>query len=69
MKLEKSGNRELKGTYIMGKQPCQIEGKLENNGKKFVFTYRETQASGEGNFELSPDEKKFFRHMATKRTK
>ncbi len=59
MKLENSGKSQLKGVYILSQQPCQIEGRLENNGQKFVFTYRESQASGEGYFELSADGKAF----------
>ncbi|RUR10691.1 hypothetical protein [Legionella sp. km772] len=53
MKLEKVEGNQLKGVYMLSQQSCQIEGYLENQGKKFIFTYREPQASGEGYFELA----------------
>ena len=59
MKLESAGENQLKGAYILSQQSCQLDGHLENNGQKFVFTYREPQASGKGYFKLSEDGQSF----------
>lgn len=56
MKLEVSGD-SVRGTYQMGSELCQIEGKI--SGQEMVFNYTELSATGEGKFTLAPDGRSF----------
>jgi nucleoredoxin len=56
MKLEVSGD-SVRGTYQMGSELCQIEGKI--SGQEMVFNYTELSAKGEGKFTLAPDGRSF----------
>ena len=52
MKLEVSGD-SVRGTYHMGTELCQVEGKI--NGQEMVFNYTEPSAKGKGIFTLASD--------------
>ena len=52
MKLEVSGD-SVRGTYQMGPELCQIEGKI--SGQEMVFNYTERSATGKGKFTLAQD--------------
>ena len=52
MKLEVSGD-SVRGTYQMGADLCQVEGKI--SGQEMVFNYTEPSAKGKGRFTLSSD--------------
>ena len=52
MKLEVSGD-SVRGTYQMGPELCQVEGKI--SGQEMVFNYTERSATGKGKFTLAPD--------------
>ncbi|MBP7866428.1 MAG: hypothetical protein KA419_10795 [Acidobacteria bacterium] len=52
MTLVRDGDR-VTGSYVFGEARCTLEGTVEKG--KFVFTYREPSASGEGWFALSAD--------------
>jgi nucleoredoxin len=56
MKLEVSGD-SVRGTYQMGSELCQIDGKI--SGQEMVFNYTELSAKGEGKFTLAPDGRSF----------
>jgi len=56
MKLTQDGDK-VSGFYEMEGRRCSIEGKLER--KRFVFSYREPNARGEGYFDLSADGRSF----------
>lgn len=47
----------VRGTYVMGREVCAIEGRRE--GDSLVFTYTEPDAAGEGVFTLAADGKSF----------
>jgi len=52
MKLEVNGD-SVRGTYQMGQELCQLEGKI--SGPEMVFNYTERSATGKGKFTLAPD--------------
>jgi nucleoredoxin len=52
MKLEVNGD-SVRGTYQMGQELCQLEGKI--TGPEMVFNYTERSATGKGKFTLAPD--------------
>lgn len=56
MTLARDGDR-VSGHYLFGEARCTIEGTVEKG--RFLFTYREPSASGEGWFVLSADRKSF----------
>lgn len=47
----------VRGTYLMDRQVCAIEGRRE--GSSLVFTYKEADAAGEGVFTLAADGNSF----------
>ena len=52
MKLEVRGD-SVRGTYQMGAELCQVEGKI--SGQEMVFSYTEPSAKGKGRFTLASD--------------
>jgi len=56
MKLTQTGNK-VEGYYLMGTEKCVITGTIDK--QRLNFTYKETEATGEGWFELAADGKSF----------